>query len=332
MQDLLLGIDVGGTKTELCLVQLDPGADPLHHCLIGSLRMATDAPSGLESYLLRLSASFGRLLSESRVEKSRIRALGIGLPGAFNPVSAEISRGSIPFLTGIPLEPLFRDALRFEGVIALENDANCFTLAEARLGAGADWAQKSDIPPGELCLLGITLGTGVGGGILTHGRLIKGRRGGAGEIGHSTLHPEGRPCYCGKRGCAEQDLSGGGFEASFHARTSSRERLSSREIFKRIEEGNPFAIATFESYREDLITFLSNLSNILDPHVIVLGGGMSAQDRLYPGLEERLSEACFLTENPPSILKHRIGDSAGVIGAAVLGHEAFETIEQGGVE
>ncbi|NDF15932.1 ROK family protein, partial [bacterium] len=155
MQDLLLGIDVGGTKTELCLVQLDPGADPLLHCLIGSLRMPTDAPSGLEHYLLRLGASFQRLLSETGAGKNRIRALGIGLPGAFNPGSGEISRGSIPFLTGIPLEPVFRKALDFEGPMALENDANCFTLAEARLGAGAEWAKRSGVAPDELCLLGI---------------------------------------------------------------------------------------------------------------------------------------------------------------------------------
>ena len=325
MRDLLLGLDIGGTKTELCLLRLTAGAPASSHVPLGSRRMGTDPHAGLDSFMKRLSDLIDRLLEETGNTRGNIRAVGIGVPGALHPLTGVLSQSSIPFLSGLHLETVFRAGLPDMGPMILENDANCFALAEARLGAGAGWAERNGIRQEELCMLGVTLGTGVGGGIIMNGRLIRGKRGGAGEIGHSTLFPSGRPCYCRKLGCAEQYLSGGGFEQSYFARTSGKERLSAREIFRRLDEGNPFALAAVESYREDLTTFLSNVSNILDPHVIVLGGGLSTQDRLYSGLEDRLRETCFLTENPPSILKHGIGDSAGMIGAALLAHETEGT-------
>jgi fructokinase len=324
MRDTLLGLDIGGTKTELCLVRFSSNSPAKHFELLGSRRVPTEPHAGLESFQRRVSTQIDRLLEEHGLNRERVRAIGIGVPGAIHPQSGLLSQSSIPFLSGLALKEVFQTAMSGMGPVVVENDANCFALAEARLGAGAEWAIRNGIRQEDLCMLGVTLGTGVGGGIIINGRLIRGKRGGAGEMGHSTLYPSGRPCYCRKLGCAEQYLSGGGFEQSYFARTSGRERLSAREIFRRLEESNPFASAAFESYREDLTTFLSNVSNILDPHVIVLGGGLSTQDRLYAGLEERLKETCFLTENPPSILKHRIGDSAGMIGAALLAHETEE--------
>ncbi len=321
MRDTLLGLDIGGTKTEICLVRLSAGARPFTYQLLGSQRLTTDPQAGLESFLKRVSTQIDRLLLDQGLGRKSVRSIGIGVPGALHPQTGVLSQSSIPFLSGLALRTVFEGAFPDLGPAVLENDANCFALAEARLGAGAEWAEQNGIRQEDFCMLGVTLGTGVGGGIIMNGRLIRGKRGGAGEIGHSTLFPSGRPCYCRKLGCAEQYLSGGGLEQSYFARTSGKERLSAKEIFRRLDESNPFALATVESYREDLTTFLSNVSNILDPHVIVLGGGLSTQDRLYSGLEERLKETCFLTENPPSILKHRIGDSAGVIGAALLAHE-----------
>lgn len=321
MRDHLIGVDIGGTKTECCLIHLPEDSPPAAYQVLISRRCSTDPPSGLSAFLARLNALVDRILEETGLSRSRIRATGIGLPGTFDPISGRMARGSIPFLDDVPLVQVLESALGDVGPIILENDANCFALAEAKLGAGADWALGAGVAPEALCMIGVTLGTGVGGGIIMNGALVRGKRGGAGEIGHSTLFPDGRPCYCGKLGCAEQYLSGGGFEASYSVRTSHRERSSAREIFRLVEEGNPFALSAFESYRDDLTTFLSNLSNLLDPHVIVLGGGMSTQERLYPGLVDRLRDACFLTQNPPPILKHRIGDSAGMIGAALLAHQ-----------
>jgi len=324
MRDTLLGLDIGGTKTELCLVRLPAGSPASDYTVLGSQRLSTEPHSGLESFLKRVSSQIDRLLLDHGQGRDRIRAIGIGVPGALHPRSGVLSQSSIPFLSGLALKAVFEGALTGMGPAVLENDANCFALAEARLGAGGDWARQNGIRQEDLCMLGVTLGTGVGGGIIMNGRLIRGKRGGAGEIGHFTLVPSGRPCYCRKLGCAEQYLSGGGLEQSYFARASGNERLSAKEIFRRLDEGNPFALATVESYRDDLTTFLSNVSNIFDPHVIVLGGGMSTQDRIYTGLEDRLKETCFLTENPPSILKHKIGDSAGMIGAALLAHETEE--------
>ena len=260
MRDTLLGLDIGGTKTELCLVRLPAGSPASDYTVLGSQRLSTEPHSGLESFLKRVSSQIDRLLLDHGLGRDRIRAIGIGVPGALHPRSGVLSQSSIPFLSGLALKTVFEGALTGMGPAVLENDANCFALAEARLGAGAGWAVQN--------------------------------------------------------GIRQEDL--------YFARTSGKERLPAREIFRRLEEGNPFALATVESYREDLTTFLSNVSNIFDPHVIVLGGGMSTQDRIYSGLEERLKETCFLTENPPSILKHKIGDSAGMIGAALLAHETEE--------
>jgi fructokinase len=199
--------------------------------------------------------------------------------------------GSIPFFLEVPLIEPFRKILKFQGPLVFDNDANCFALAEAYYGAGAEWASQNGIPMGELCMIGITLGTGVGGGIIVRGELVRGRRGGAGEVGHMTLVPKGRDCYCGRFGCAEQYLSG--------------------EAFKK---------DSIEDYRASLVMFLSNLSNCFDPHVIVLGGGVSQQAGIYENMSERLSKECFLTANPPAVLAHKGGDSAGVIGAALLSY------------
>lgn len=313
-----LGIDVGGTKTEVCLVQLQDPSQFQSYQIVGRERMDTLRAKGLSSFLSRLNELTKATIDKSSLTISELKGIGIGLPGSINPKSQILAAGSIPFLKDIPLNSVFKEALSFTKTIAFDNDANCFALAEAYLGAGFEWSKLNQIPSDELCMIGVTLGTGVGGGLLINGELIRGSRGGAGEIGHMTLIESGHACYCGKYGCSEQYLSGTAFEASYASRADRLESKSSKEIFKLIEEGHPLAIATLEHYRDHLVTFLSNLSNLLDPHVIVLGGGMSTQSRIYSKLEERLSEGCFLTKDPPAVLANLRGDSAGVLGAALL--------------
>ncbi len=318
MQDHYLGIDVGGTKTEVCLLRLK---DPLNfqtHEVLERKRMPTERTTSFGSYMDRLKALIGEVLTPHSVSLSQISGIGIGLPGSIDPLTQRMVAGSIPFFSGFHLPDAFKKHLNFNGPVVLDNDANCFALAEAHLGAGADFCRENGMQTTELCMLAVTLGTGVGGGIVACGELIRGRRGGAGEIGHTTLIEGGRACYCGKLGCAEQYLSGSGFQASYLARASALEHLNGKEIFKRIEEGHPLALATLEYYRDHLVTFLSNLSNVLDPHLIVLGGGMSTQSRIYTGLSERLSKACFLTTNPPVVTRYTLGESSGVLGAALL--------------
>ena len=325
MSYYLIGIDVGGTKTEACLIGLNDLDDVENFRILTRERIPTPripgAPNeGLDVFLTHLNRLVDEILKPHSVKRSQIHSIGVGLPGSINPITQVMSQGSVAYLKGVDLVPTFQQALQFSGTILFDNDANCFALAETYLGAGKAWAKENKIPMTQLCLVGVILGTGVGGGLVVNGKLVKGRRGGAGEIGHTTLIESGFPCYCGKFGCAEQYLSGPAFERSYAARTSALEHLKANEVFAKAENNDPLAIAAIEYYRDHLVTFLSNLSNIMDPHVIVLGGGMSSQKKIYPGISERLSKGCFLTENPPAVLQNQCGDSGGVLGAALLGH------------
>ena len=320
----LLGADVGGTKTEVCLLELanekaSTPEDFAQYKILARDRMATEKEKGLESFSSRLTGLIEKALAKHKIRIDQVNSIGLGLPGSIDPVTQIMAQGSVTFLKGFALDKYFSEKLQYSGPIHTDNDANCFALAETYFGAGNAWAKAHALPLEQLCMVGITLGTGVGGGLVVNGKLIRGRRGGAGEIGHVTLIESGRPCYCGKFGCSEQYLSGPAFEASYAMRASALHRLPGPEIFKLADQNDPLAIATIEYYRDHLVNFLSNISNFLDPHIIVLGGGMSTQKRIYPGISERLSRGCFLTENPPDVLPHQCGDSAGVLGAALLG-------------
>jgi fructokinase len=320
-----LGIDVGGTKTEICLLGTSEVAS-----LIFRERMPTEREKTLPDFFQRLRNLLQSSLASRSLSFSQITTIGIGLPGSIDPIQGIMLEGSVPFFKNHDLRSLFASELStnhppFTGEIAVDNDANCFALAETYWGAGKKWAEQNGVPPQQLCMIGVTLGTGVGGGLIVNGRLIRGRRGGAGEIGHMTLVESGRPCYCGKMGCAEQYLSGPAFEYFFKNHTEALHSLNGHEIFQLADQNDPFAVSAIESYRDRLVYFLSNLSNLLDPHVIVLGGGMSTQRRIYEGMSDRLSQACFLTQKPPAVVPNLLGGSAGVIGAALLPEGIFKT-------
>lgn len=318
MDPLYLGVDTGGTKTEVSLISHANNSDFSTHRVLAKRRVPTERRLGLEGFLRELRNLCREVLSQEGATMDGLQGIGVGLPGSIHPLLQKMVQGSIPFFKSVDLRSTFRQALGFQGPMIFENDANCFAMAEANFGAGADWARSNGVDPGDLCLLGVTLGTGVGGGIVMNGRLIRGRRGGAGEVGHMSLKESDRPCYCGKFGCAEQFLSGPGLEHAYQIRSGVLHPEAGRSIFKLAKQGDPFAIATLDAYRNHLLRFLSNLSNLLDPHVIVLGGGISLEDDIYTGIEERLSEGCFLTEDPPAVLKNHLGDAAGAIGAALL--------------
>ncbi len=329
---LICGVDIGGTKTEVCLIQYWNLSD---YQILARERFTTDrkTPDLDYNYTLfieNLASLITSMLSKVGDSKNQapspgtLESIGLGIPGSVDPKSLKMIQGNLQFLRNKDVQRDLLAALTlknitFNGKVYVENDANCFALAEAYLGAGAKWAKENNVATQDLCLIGVTLGTGVGGGLVVNGKVIRGRRGGAGEVGHTTLIDSGRACYCGKYGCAEQYLSGSALEHSYSSRASALTRLTGAEIFRRADGFDPLAIATIEYYRDHLVNFLSNLANFLDPHVIVLGGGLSLQERLYPGLSERLSSGCFLTENPPAVLKNNCGDSAGVLGAALLG-------------
>ena len=313
-----LGIDIGGTKTEVSLVSLRSPDSFQSHTLLTSNRGPTNRNHGLASFLESLKILIEEALSSSGLKLQELKGIGIGLPGSIHPDLQTMVQGSIPFFKNIDLKSEFSRALFFDGPMVFENDANCFALAEAYFGAGRDWAIQNQVNPSDLCLIGITLGTGVGGGIIMNGELIRGRRGGAGEIGHTGLRSADRPCYCGKSGCAEQFLSGPGLEHAYQNRTKSGSTVSGKQIFSLSRSADPYAISAVQAYKDDLLQFLSNLSNLLDPHIMVLGGGISLEDQIYDGIEARLSEGCFLTADPPAVLKNSLGDAAGALGAAYL--------------
>jgi len=293
MLDHYVGVDIGGTKTEVCLLALSNPNEFASAQLLTKKRMDTERTTSLSNFLDRLNSLTESILSTHHLTMNEIRGMGVGVPGSIDPKWGVMRAGSIPFFLNTPLEGAFRDHFHFKGALAFDNDANCFALAEAYFGAGKSWADRNQIKIKDLCMIGITLGTGVGGGIIVRGELLRGRRGGAGEVGHTTLVESGRPCYCGKRGCVEQYLSGKGF-----------------------------ASMPLEEYQGHLISFLSNLSNCFDPHVIVLGGGVSHQAGIYDRILERLSHACFLTEDPPDVVPNERGDSSGVMGAGLLSFQA----------
>jgi fructokinase len=319
MHDHYLGIDVGGTKTEVCLLALERSSTDFHsYRIVTRERMPTGRTTSLPDFLDRLKVLIETVLESQNLKIEQMNGIGIGLPGSIHPISQKMVAGSIPFFLNVPLTGPFRKKLNYTGNLIFDNDANCFALAEAYFGAGASWAKRNAISADDLCMIGLILGTGVGGGLIVRGELVRGRRGGAAEVGHITLVDSGNACYCGKFGCSEQYLSGGAFARSYELRANATEHVKGTEIFKRLEAGDPLAIATLEHYRDHLVNFLSNLANCFDPHVIVLGGGMSNQARIYTGISERLGKACFLTADPPAVLPYECGDSSGVIGAASL--------------
>jgi fructokinase len=165
-------------------------------------------------------------------------------------------------------------------------------------------------------VFGVILGTGCGGGIVVNKRLLRGHQYLGGEIGHSVLHPGGRPCFCGNRGCAERYISGTGIEEGYREKTRTAKKL--QEIVAEYREGKPAAIEIMEEFFDDFGLSISTLINILDPDQIVLGGGVSNIDELYTLGIERVRKNVFM-ENPEiRISKNQLGDSAGVIGAALL--------------
>ena len=239
MSAFYLGVDVGGTKTEVCLVGLKDKTQFQSFQVLARERMETFRSGTLDAYLPRLKSTIDQTLASQNISIDSLSGIGMGIPGSIEPVNQVMAQGNLSFFKNIPLKKTFKDLLKFKGEITFDNDANCFALAEAYLGAGAKWAEAQSIPLDQFCMIGVTLGTGVGGGLLINGEIIRGSRGGAGEVGHTTLIESGAPCYCGKFGCSEQYLSGPAFESSYSARVDRRESKTAKEIFKLADDGDP---------------------------------------------------------------------------------------------
>lgn len=293
-----LGIDLGGTKIEI--IALDDEGGEL-------LRQRVPTPQGDYAGTLRAIAD---LVHQAEDALGQAGTVGIGTPGAISRVTGRLKNSNSVHLNGQPvfqdLESLLQRKLR------ISNDANCFALSEATDGAAA----------GAVVVFGVIIGTGTGGGIVVNGHVLTGANGIAGEWGHNPLPwPEGaeRPgpaCYCGQHGCIETFLSGPGMSAD-HQRVSG-EKLDAATIVARAADGDAACETTLQCYENRLARSLAHVINILDPDVIVLGGGMSNIERLYENIPRIWGCYVFSDRVDTRLVRNRFGDSSGVRGAAWL--------------
>ncbi len=293
-----IGVDLGGTKIEI--IALDEGGRSL-------LRKRIATPR--DNYAATLAAVAG-LVAEAEREVGLRATVGVGLPGAVSALSGRLKNSNSTCLNGRPLREDLQGLLARE--IRVANDANCFALSEAVDGAGA----------GAAVVFGVILGTGVGGGIVVDGKILEGANSIAGEWGHNPLPAPGladvpvRQCYCGRAGCVETWLSGPGLAADHAARHGGT--LSAEEITAAAKASDAAAEDTLLRYRERLARALAQVINILDPQVVVLGGGLSNIDSLYPALPDLLRPHVFSDAVATRVVKNQHGDSGGVRGAAWL--------------
>lgn len=295
---LRIGVDLGGTKIEAIALDAD-----------GRERARERVPTPRGDYAATLAAIV-RLVAGMEDRVGRSATVGVGMPGAVSPATGLVKNANSTWLIGRPFADDLSAAL--DRPVRVENDANCFALSEAVDGAGA----------GHRVVFGVILGTGVGGGIVMDGRAIGGRHAIAGEWGHNglprvedvDLPPP--PCYCGRAGCIETYLSGPAF-ARDHAAHGGADG-DAHAIADAARSGDPIADASLERYVRRLAKGLASVINVLDPDVIVLGGGVSNIDALYERLPSRLPEFVFSDTVTTPVVKNRHGDSSGVRGAAWL--------------
>lgn len=301
MNQSLWGIDLGGTKVEGVILESISNPKPLVRT-----RIDTEASKGYDHVLDQISKLVIEMGRQSGLQP---RAIGIGTPGVLDPTLRTMKNCNTVILNG---KPLLGDLLtRLRIPVELANDANCFALAESQ------WGVVSKEAPRARLVFGIIMGTGVGGGIVIDGKIWGGRHGIAGEWGHNFLDESGGPCYCGKTGCVETVISGPATERYYTHLTGQKLKL--KEIVARDGAGNdPAATKTIDRLCHFFGKGVSVITNLLDPDVIVIGGGVGNIEALYSrGLEE-LGRSIFNNRVDVPLLKPGLGDSAGVFGAAAL--------------
>ena len=293
-----IGIDLGGTKIEG--IALDDGGKEI-------VRHRIDAPQG--NYQATIDAIV-TLIQLLEADTQQTGTVGIGIPGAISPATQVVKNANSTWLIGKPLHTDLEQALARP--VRIANDANCFTVSEATDGAAR----------GVEVVFGVIIGTGTGGGVYVSGKEITGINAIAGEWGHNPLpwptpdeYP-GRECYCGKRGCIETWLSGPGF-TNDHQRHGGKGN-SAKEIVALAGEGDELAEITLQHYEDRMARALATVIDILDPEIIVLGGGMSNVTRLYSNVPKLWEQYVFSDHVATKLVPPAHGDSSGVRGAAWL--------------
>ena len=290
-----IGVDLGGTKIE-CIVLDDTGGEVFRK------RVATEQEQGYRHILGNIKALYDD--SAAAIDGAP-HTFGIGTPGSLSLRTGLLKGSNTVCLNTQPIKVDLERLL--DRSIAIQNDANCFAAAEAIYGAGK----------GKQMVFGVIMGTGCGGGLVIDGKVHTGHLAVAGEWGHMSIDPNGPACYCGDRGCVETYISGGGLQARWRELTGQTATLPA--IDRAYREGDEQAAAFMQSFFENFGRAMSNLINVLDPDIVVLGGGVSNMDCIYTEGIAQVEKFLFNDYLDTPIVKHQIGDSAGVIGAALIG-------------
>ncbi len=301
----LLGIDLGGTKVEGAIIEYS-SAEPLEMKTLLRTRIPTEKEKGYEHIIKQIKKLVDKIEEESG---RKFDSIGIGTPGAIDPTSQLMKNSNTTALNGMPFRKDLQKALGVDLNIA--NDANCFALAEAKLGVVTQENLDADV------VFGVIMGTGVGGGLVVNGKILNGRHGIGGEWGHNFLHESGGACYCGKAGCVETVLSGTGLQKFYKSQTGNDKSLKDiHQAYK--DKSDEQAVATIERLIKYFGIGISTIVNMIDPDVIILGGGVGNIPELYKEGVESVKEYVFNPDLQTAILKPSLGDSAGVFGAALL--------------
>lgn len=290
-----IGIDLGGTKTEGVILAADGGE-------FFRKRIDTQPEGGYRHILGRIKLLHDEMLATIRNAPS---TFGIGTPGAISPRTGCLKNSNTVCMNGKPLKSDLEALLARK--IEIQNDANCFAMAEALLGAGR----------GKRLVFGVIMGTGCGGGIVHKGEVLTGAQAIAGEWGHMSVDPNGPTCYCGQRGCVETLISGGGLEARYAGEFKAKKSL--KQIVAEFRAGDPQAARFMRTFFRNFGRALANVIDVLDPDVVVLGGGVSNIDELYAAGVAEVANFVFSDSLQTPIVKNQLGDSSGVIGAALIG-------------
>lgn len=308
MKKLAIGIDMGGTNIRLALISSDGLA-------ITSARYKTSAQEGKDAIISRLSSATAEMIAEGR-KHGMVIGVGIGAPGLIENGVVRCSP-NLPGWNDVPLQRLLEDALALP--VVLENDANAVAYGENCLGAGR----------GLKSLICITLGTGVGGGLILDGRIWRGAFGMAGEVGHMVIEPEGNICSCGNRGCLETYASATGIVRMAREIVSKGDaswetgNLTTEILEGAARGGDKAAISLFASAGRYLGIGIASLLHILNPEAVIIGGGVAgAWSLFYPSLSEEINRRCFREiAEKTKIMPASLGDNAGILGAARLAFE-----------
>ncbi|HEX7654677.1 MAG TPA: ROK family protein [Verrucomicrobiae bacterium] len=290
-----LGIDLGGTKMEG--VVLDPTGKELFR-----KRIPTEREQGYQHILNRLKSLHDDLVAAAGGQPT---TFGLGTPGALSPRTGLLKNSNTVCMNGRHVKADLEKLLGRP--VEIQNDANCFAMAEALLGAAR----------GHKMVFGVIMGTGCGGGLVYKGEVITGPQAIAGEWGHMCIDPQGPECFCGQRGCAEVYISGGGLERLYASRYGHQRLL--KDVVAAYAAGEAQAVAFMQEFFDHYGRAMANLIDVLDPDMVVLGGGVSNIPLVYTEGLAAVKKYVFTDDLETPIVKNQLGDSAGVLGAALVG-------------